>query len=72
MDELFDLTNFVGVSRPGYDPVDLTAFPAGAVTLVDIPALAISSPSGVTATPRTGPGCPANGRSGGTRRSRAI
>ncbi len=42
-DELFALAHFVGVSRPGYDPVDLSDFPAGAVTLVDIPALAISS-----------------------------
>ena len=41
--ELFALAHFVGVSRPGYEPVDLSAFPAGAVTLVDIPALAISS-----------------------------
>ena len=42
-DELFALAHFVGVSRPGYEPVDLSDFPAGAVTLVDIPALAISS-----------------------------
>ena len=43
VDELFALAHFVGVSRPGYDPVDTTAFPAGAVTLVEVPALAISS-----------------------------
>ena len=42
-DELFALAHFVGVSRPGYEPVDVSAFPEGAVTLVDIPALAISS-----------------------------
>ena len=42
-DELFELAHFVGVSRPGYEPVDLTAFPAGAVTLLEVPALAISS-----------------------------
>ena len=42
-DELFSLAHFVGVSRPGYEPVDLAAFPDGAVTLVEVPALAISS-----------------------------
>ena len=42
-DELFALAHFIGVSRPGYEPVDLTGFPAGAVTLVEVPALAISS-----------------------------
>jgi nicotinate-nucleotide adenylyltransferase len=41
--ELFDLAHFVGVSRPGYDPVDLAEFPPGAVTLLEVPALAISS-----------------------------
>ena len=41
--ELFELAHFVGVSRPGYDPVDIGAFPPGAVTLLDIPALSISS-----------------------------
>jgi len=43
VDELFEMAHFVGVSRPGYEPADLTGFPDGAVTLVDIPALAISS-----------------------------
>ncbi len=43
VDDLFALAHFVGVSRPGYDAVDLTAFPAGSVTLVEVPALAISS-----------------------------
>ncbi len=42
-DELFAMAHFVGVSRPGYEPVDLSGFPDGAVTMVDIPALAISS-----------------------------
>ena len=42
-DELFSLAHFVGVSRPGYEPVDLAAFPSGAVTLLEVPALAISS-----------------------------
>ena len=41
--ELFGLAHFVGVSRPGYEPVDLTDFPDGAVTLLEVPALAISS-----------------------------
>ena len=42
-DELFALAHFVGVSRPGYAPVDLAGFPEGAVTLLEVPALAISS-----------------------------
>lgn len=42
-DELFALAHFVGVSRPGYGTVDLAALPAGAVTLLEVPALAISS-----------------------------
>ena len=42
-DELFSLAHFVGVSRPGYGPVDLAGFPEGAVTLLEVPALAISS-----------------------------
>jgi nicotinate-nucleotide adenylyltransferase len=42
-DELFELAHFIGVSRPGYEPVDLAGFPVGAVTLVEVPALAISS-----------------------------
>lgn len=41
--ELFSLAHFVGVSRPGYAPVDLAHFPDGAVTLLEVPALAISS-----------------------------
>ena len=41
--DLFDLAHFVGVSRPGYEPVDVSAFPDGAVTVLEVPALAISS-----------------------------
>jgi nicotinate-nucleotide adenylyltransferase len=42
-DQLFDLAHFIGVTRPGYDPVDVTSFPDGSVTLLEVPALAISS-----------------------------
>jgi nicotinate-nucleotide adenylyltransferase len=42
-EELFGLAHFVGVSRPGYGPVDLAGFPQGAVTQLEVPALAISS-----------------------------
>ena len=42
-DELFELAHFVGVSRPGYAAVDVAGFPEGAVTLLEVPALAISS-----------------------------
>ncbi|MCW2614713.1 MAG: Nicotinate-nucleotide adenylyltransferase [Frankiales bacterium] len=42
-DELFELAHFVGVSRPGYEAVDLSRFPDGAVTHLEVPALAISS-----------------------------
>jgi len=42
-DELFGLAHFIGVSRPGYEPADLSGFPDGAVTLLEVPALAISS-----------------------------
>ena len=41
-DELFELAHFVGVTRPGHHLVD-PGFPAGRVTLVEVPALAISS-----------------------------
>lgn len=43
VDELFELAHFIGVSRPGYGPVDVSTFPPGAVTVVEVPALAISS-----------------------------
>ena len=38
--EMFFIT---GVSRPGFEPVDLSRFPEGAVTVLEVPALAISS-----------------------------
>jgi nicotinate-nucleotide adenylyltransferase len=43
--ELFELANFVGCTRPGYemDADSLGGIPAERVTLVEIPALAISS-----------------------------
>ncbi len=42
---LFDLARFVGCTRPGYetDPSALGAIPSDRVTLLEIPALAISS-----------------------------
>ena len=40
--ELFGLAHFIGVTRPGYVLGDLP-LPSGAVTLVEVPALAISS-----------------------------
>lgn len=42
VDELFDLAHFIGVTRPGYVLGEL-ALPTGAVTLIEVPALAISS-----------------------------
>jgi nicotinate-nucleotide adenylyltransferase len=42
IEELFSLAHFVGVSRPGYDVVE-SGFPDGAVTVVEVPALTISS-----------------------------
>ncbi|MBJ8346821.1 nicotinate-nucleotide adenylyltransferase [Antrihabitans sp. YC2-6] len=48
-EELFDLAKFVGVSRPGYElgiehlAEHLPKYPDGAITLMEIPALAISS-----------------------------
>ena len=41
-DELFDLAHFVGVTRPGHVLSD-AGLPEGKVTLVEVPALAISS-----------------------------
>jgi nicotinate-nucleotide adenylyltransferase len=41
-DELFGLAHFVGVTRPGY-PLSGAHLPADAVTMVDVPAMAISS-----------------------------
>ena len=44
-DELFDLAHFVGVTRPGVPLTerDLSHLPEDAVTLIEVPALAISS-----------------------------
>jgi nicotinate-nucleotide adenylyltransferase len=44
-EDLFALANFVGCTRPGYtmDPATLSSIPAERVTMVEIPALAISS-----------------------------
>jgi nicotinate-nucleotide adenylyltransferase len=40
--ELFDLAHFIGVTRPGFD-LATTGLPETSVTLMEIPALAISS-----------------------------
>jgi nicotinate-nucleotide adenylyltransferase len=40
---LVDLAHFVGVTRPGHPLADPQGLPEGAVSLVEIPALAISS-----------------------------
>jgi nicotinate-nucleotide adenylyltransferase len=44
-DELFDLAHFVGCTRPGFtmDHSTLSGLPADKVTIIEIPALAISS-----------------------------
>jgi nicotinate-nucleotide adenylyltransferase len=44
-DDLFELAQFVGCTRPGHemDPQTLAAIPSDKVTMVEIPALAISS-----------------------------
>ena len=56
-DELFGLARFVGVTRPGHemDPATLAAIPADKVTMVEIPALAISSTDCRTRTRRGEP-----------------
>jgi nicotinate-nucleotide adenylyltransferase len=41
-DELFAMAHFIGVTRPGHHLSD-AGFPDGSVTLVEVPALAISS-----------------------------
>ncbi|WP_367131342.1 nicotinate-nucleotide adenylyltransferase [Saccharothrix sp. HUAS TT1] len=41
-DDVFELAHFIGVTRPGYELVD-THLPPGAVSLVEVPAMAISS-----------------------------
>lgn len=42
VDELFALAHFVGVTRPGYE-LDDDHLPVGSVSLVEVPALTISS-----------------------------
>jgi nicotinate-nucleotide adenylyltransferase len=42
VDELFSLAHFVGVTRPGHPLAD-PGLPAGGVSLIEVPALAISS-----------------------------
>src|SRR5262245_59905893 len=42
LDELFALAHFIGVTRPGYELGD-DHLPEGAVSLVEVPAMAISS-----------------------------
>lgn len=44
-DEMFELAHFVGCTRPGaeMDPATLSAIPAERVTMLEVPALAISS-----------------------------
>ncbi|WP_091372397.1 nicotinate-nucleotide adenylyltransferase [Actinokineospora alba] len=41
-DELFRLAHFVGVTRPGYH-LEGTHLPSGSVSLIEVPAMAISS-----------------------------
>ncbi|GAA3459217.1 MULTISPECIES: nicotinate-nucleotide adenylyltransferase [Saccharothrix] len=41
-DDVFALAHFIGVTRPGYE-LDDTHLPPGAVSLVEVPAMAISS-----------------------------
>jgi nicotinate-nucleotide adenylyltransferase len=42
VDELFGMAHFVGVTRPGYDLND-HHLPSGSVSLIEVPAMAISS-----------------------------
>lgn len=42
VDQLFELAHFIGVTRPGYVLAD-TNLPDGAVTLIEVPAMSISS-----------------------------
>lgn len=41
-DKVFELAHFIGVTRPGYE-LDDDHLPAGSVSLVEVPAMAISS-----------------------------
>ncbi len=40
--ELFELAHFIGVTRPGHE-LDTSGLPEGRVTLIEVPAMAISS-----------------------------
>ena len=42
VDEMFELAHFIGCTRPGHR-LDASHLPSGAVTLLEVPALAISS-----------------------------
>ena len=42
VDELWDLAHFVGVTRPGHE-LDTSGLPDDGVTLIEVPAMAISS-----------------------------
>src|SRR5690349_13698861 len=42
VDELFGMAHFVGVTRPGYD-LNAHHLPTGPVSLIEVPAMAISS-----------------------------
>ncbi len=42
-DELLEQAHFIGVSRPGHQLKNKGAFPEGSVSLVEVPAMAISS-----------------------------
>ena len=42
-EEMFSMAHFVGVTRPGYELALDARFPAGVVSLLEIPALTISS-----------------------------
>ncbi|GAY12099.1 nicotinate-nucleotide adenylyltransferase [Pseudonocardia sp. N23] len=42
LDELFENAHFIGVTRPGYE-LDAEHLPDGSVSLVEVPAMAISS-----------------------------
>src|SRR3954464_2633628 len=54
-DEMLELAHFIGVTRPGHHLAD-PGFPAGRVTLVEVPALAISSSDCRGRAPRAGAG----------------
>jgi nicotinate-nucleotide adenylyltransferase len=51
VEELFELAHFVGVTRPGYDLGD-EHLPTGSVSLIEVPAMAISSTAWSSTSPR--------------------